>query len=57
MTTDDPTPDVLDDEFEPYEPEAPAHDDPDAETIVHVEDRDAEAVIDESDPAPEQPAP
>jgi hypothetical protein len=31
--------------------------DPDAETIVHVEDRDTEAVIDEADPAPEQPTP
>jgi hypothetical protein len=56
MTANDPELDAPE-ETEPYEPEAPAHDDPDAETIVHVEDLDDEAVVDESDPAPEQPTP
>jgi hypothetical protein len=40
---------------DPFEPEAPAHLDPDEETIVHVEDLDDEAVVDEAEPAPEQP--
>jgi hypothetical protein len=55
MTTNDPTADVLDDEFEPYEPEAPAHQDPDAETVVHVDHPDEEAVVDEVDLAPQEP--
>jgi hypothetical protein len=40
---------------DPFEPEAPAHVDPDAETIVHDEDLDDEAVVDEVEPATEQP--
>jgi hypothetical protein len=55
MTTNDPTADLLDDEFEPYEPEAPAHQDPDAETVVHVDHPDEEAVVDEADLALQQP--
>ena len=57
--TDQPgsdTPDELDQAAESFEPEAPAHLDPDAETVVHHEDVDEEAVVDESDPAPDQPA-
>ena len=55
MTTNDPTADTPDEEFEPYEPEAPAHQDPDAETVVHADHPDEEAVVDEADPAPQQP--
>jgi hypothetical protein len=40
---------------DPFEPEAPAHVDPDEETIVHDEDLDDEAVVDEVDPATDQP--
>lgn len=55
MTTNDPTADVPDEEFEPFEPEAPAHQDPDAETVVHADHPDEEAVVDEADPAPHAP--
>jgi hypothetical protein len=47
--------DVTEQPADPFEPEAPAHVDPDAETIVHDEDVDDEAVVDEADPAPDQP--
>lgn len=46
--------DEIEQPADPFEPEAPAHVDPDAETIVHDEDRDQEAVVDEADPATEQ---
>ncbi|WP_299930760.1 hypothetical protein [uncultured Nocardioides sp.] len=49
-------PDELEQAGEPFEPEAPAHLDPDAEAVVHDEDLDEEALVDESDPAPDQPA-
>lgn len=52
MTSNDPTTDVPDEELEPFEPEAPAHQDPDAETVVHTDHPDEEAVVDEADPAP-----
>lgn len=59
MPFDDDELEVPDDATEqpadPFEPEAPAHVDPDAETIVHDEDVDDEAVVDEADPAPDQP--
>ena len=49
-----------DDEIEqpadPFEPEAPAHVDPDAEAIAHDEDPDEEAVVDEAGPGTERPA-
>jgi hypothetical protein len=47
--------DVTEQPADPFEPEAPAHVDPDAETIVHDEDVDDEAVVDEADPSPGQP--
>jgi hypothetical protein len=59
MPFDDDELEVPDDATEqpadPFEPEAPAHVDPDAETIVHDEDVDDEAVVDEADTAPDQP--
>jgi hypothetical protein len=50
------TPDELEQAAEPFEPEAPAHLDPDAETVVHDEDLDEEAVVDEEVPALDEPA-
>ena len=50
------TPDELEQAAEPFEPEAPAHLDPDAETVVHDEDLDEEAVVDEEEPALDEPA-
>ena len=41
---------------DPFEPEAPAHIDPDPEAIVDALDADEEALVDEADPAPDQPA-
>ena len=63
MTTHDPerdTPEELDPEqpeqpADPFEPEAPAHVDPDEETIVHALDDDEEDSVDGADPAPGQP--
>jgi hypothetical protein len=52
----DDTPDELEQVTEPFEPEAPAHLDPDAETVVHEEDLDEEALVDEADSALDQPA-
>lgn len=49
-------PDELEQAAEPFEPEAPAHLDPDAETVVHDEDLDEEAVVDEEEPALDEPA-
>lgn len=49
-------PDELEQAAEPFEPEAPAHLDPDAETVVHDEDLDEEAVVDEKEPALDEPA-
>ena len=40
---------------DPFEPEAPAHVDPDPETAAH-RDEDDEATIDGADPAPPQPS-
>ncbi len=56
MTTDAPTPETPDDTgvtqpADPFEPEAPAHVDPDQETVAHDEDLDDEATADEADPA------
>ncbi len=49
----DPDPDSeLDQPVDPFEPEAPAHLDPDAETAAHLSDADEEAVIDEADQVP-----
>jgi hypothetical protein len=53
----DDTPDELEQAAEPFEPEAPAHLDPDAETVVHDEDLDEEALVDEAEAAlNDQPA-
>lgn len=57
MTTHDPERDTseepdLEQPEDPFEPEAPAHDDPDPEAIVHALDGDEEAAVDEADPAP-----
>ena len=53
----DDTPDELEQATEPFEPEAPAHLDPDAETVVHDEDLDEEALVDEAESAlDDQPA-
>jgi hypothetical protein len=41
---------------DPFEPEAPAHVDPDEETIVHALDPDEEAAVDETPPDPRSPA-
>jgi hypothetical protein len=41
---------------DPFEPEAPAHLDPDEETIVHASDADEEAAVDEAVPTPSSPA-
>jgi hypothetical protein len=49
-------PDDLEQVAEPFEPEAPAHLDPDAETVVHDEDLDEEAVVDEEEPELDEPA-
>ena len=40
---------------DPFEPEAPAHVDPDPETAAH-RDHDEEATVDGADPAPPQPS-
>jgi hypothetical protein len=48
-------PDEPEQPADPFEPEAPAHVDPDAETIVHDEDADQEAVVDETDRDPGPP--
>lgn len=40
---------------DPFEPEAPAHIDPDPETAAHRDD-DEEAAVDEANPAPDQPS-
>ena len=40
---------------DPFEPEAPAHIDPDPETSAHRDD-DEEATVDGADPAPPQPS-
>ena len=60
MTQDDAQPDMPGEAgtpqpSDPFEPEAPAHDDPDPETVAH-RDADQEATVDEADPAPEQPS-
>ncbi len=59
MSADDSEHAALPDEAaqpeDPFEPEAPAHLDPDEETVVHDEDLDDEAVVDETEPAPGQP--
>ena len=41
---------------DPFEPEAPAHIDPDAETAAHQGHDDEEAAVDGADPAPPQPS-
>lgn len=64
MTTDAPTPEMpeMPDDIgdtppdDPFEPEAPAHLDPDPETIAHDEDLDDEATADEAAPIPHQPS-
>lgn len=53
---EEPDPEQPEQPADPFEPEAPAHVDPDEETIVHAHDGDEEAAVDEADPAPEQPA-
>ena len=55
MTIDAPDPETPDDTgvtqpADPFEPEAPAHVDPDPETVAHDEDLDDEAIADEVDP-------
>lgn len=50
------TPNDLEQAAEAFEPEAPAHLDPDAEAIVHDEDLDEEAVVDEEEPSPTEPS-
>ena len=55
--TDDAGPDTEPDQpVDPFEPEAPAHLDPDAETAAHHADADEESVVDGADPAPPQPS-
>ena len=59
MTTDAPeTPDDtgVTQPADPFEPEAPAHVDPDLETVADDEDLDEEATADEADPTPPQPS-
>jgi hypothetical protein len=61
VTTHDPERDTfeepeLEQPVDPFEPEAPAHDDPDPEAIVDALDADEEALVDEADPAPGRPA-
>lgn len=58
MTIDAPNPDDTDvtQPADPFEPEAPAHVDPDPETVAHDEDLDDEATADEAPPAPRQPS-
>ena len=55
MSEDAALPDDATPPEDPFEPEAPAHVDPDEETIVHDEDLDDEAVVDEVEPDPGQP--
>lgn len=54
MTSDSIEPD--DQSAEAFEPEAPSHLDPDAETVVHDEDLDEEALVDEAESLPDLPA-
>jgi hypothetical protein len=61
MSVNDPDheatgPDVPEQPADPFEPEAPAHLEPDGETIVHDEDLDQEDLVDEPAPAPDQPS-
>ncbi len=55
MTTDQPEDegDLFEQPADPFEPEAPAHLDPDAETLAHEDD---ESTVDGADPAPPQPS-
>lgn len=46
----------LDQPADPFEPEAPAHLDPDAETAAHLDDADEESAVDGADPGPQQPS-
>jgi hypothetical protein len=60
MTQDDARPDMPGEAgspqpSDPFEPEAPAHVDPDPETVAHRDD-DHEATIDGADPTPPQPS-
>jgi hypothetical protein len=60
MTQDDAEPDMPGEAgspqpADPFEPEAPAHIDPDPETAAH-RDADDEAVVDGADPSPPQPS-
>ena len=60
MTQDDAQPDMPGEAgspqpSDPFEPEAPAHLDPDPETAAH-RDEDDEATVDGADPAPPQPS-
>ena len=55
MSEDATFPDDVTPAEDPFEPEAPAHADPDEETVVHDEDLDDEAVVDEVEHTPEEP--
>ena len=60
MSTHDPERDTFEElepeqPEDPFEPEAPAHDDIDPEAIVDALDADEEAAVDEADPAPGRP--
>ena len=47
--------DLLDQPVDPFEPEAPAHLDPDAEDIVHASDLDPEVLVIDDGPRGEVP--
>ena len=55
MTTEHPEDDeLLEQPADPFEPEAPAHIDPDAEDIVHESDRDPEVLVIDDGPRPSE---
>ncbi len=61
VTTDAPQPETPDDTgvtqpADPFEPEAPAHVDPDPEAVADEEDVDDEAAVEGADPTPPQPS-
>jgi hypothetical protein len=57
QSADDAGPDTdLDQPADPFEPEAPAHLDPDPETAAHHAGADEGSAVDGADPAPPQPS-